>query len=80
MSHYAALWMILYADQVIISGQPSKEAITELLYTFGVGKHTSVVYINKRVVDGKGVRNIAPFTCFSLLFPLFFALTHILLS
>jgi hypothetical protein len=26
------------------------------------------------------VRNIAPFTCFSLFFSLFFALTHILLS
>lgn len=54
MSHHAALWMISYADQVIIGGQPSKEAIAELLYSSGVGKHTSVVYINKRVVDGEG--------------------------
>ena len=54
MSHHAALWMISYADQVIISGRPLKEGIAELLYTSGVGKHTSVVYISKRVVDGQG--------------------------
>jgi hypothetical protein len=45
--------MIAYVDQVIVSGQPSKDSITNLLYSSGVGKHTSIVYIN-RSLDGSG--------------------------
>lgn len=46
MSHYPAVWMISYGDQVIISGQPSKDAVENLLYSSGVGRHTSIVYLN----------------------------------
>lgn len=49
ISHQPAVWMISYADQVIISGQPSKDSISNLLYSSGVGKHTSIVYINRSV-------------------------------
>jgi len=44
--------MISYADQVISSGQPSKDSIAGLLYSSGVGKHTSLVYINRSVSAG----------------------------
>ena len=47
ISHYPATWMILYADQVIISGQPSMDAILSLLYSSGVGKHTLLIHLNK---------------------------------
>ena len=47
ISHYPAMWMISYADQVISGGQPSKDSIASLLYSSGVGKHTSLVYINR---------------------------------
>ena len=47
ISHHVTVWMLQYADQVIVGGQPSKDAIGNLLYSSGIGKHTSVVYINK---------------------------------
>ena len=47
ISHYVALWMASYADQVIISGQLSKTAVPGLLYSSGVGRHTSIVYLDK---------------------------------
>src|SRR5258705_8183945 len=46
--------MIPYANQVIISGQPSKDSISNLLYTSSVGSHTSIVYLNRKQ-DGSGV-------------------------
>ena len=52
ISHYPALWMISYADQVIIGGQPSNDAIGNLLYTSTVGTHTSVTYLNNQPGDG----------------------------
>jgi len=52
ISQYPGMWMISYADQVIIGGQPSKDAIGNLLYTSSVGTHTSVVYLNKQPGDG----------------------------
>ena len=47
ISHYVAMWVMAYADQVIMSGQPSVASIGNLLYSSGVGKHTSIVYLNK---------------------------------
>jgi hypothetical protein len=52
ISHHPAVWMISYADQVIVGGQPSHDAIGNLLYSSGVGKHTSIVYINRRLGAG----------------------------
>lgn len=52
ITHYPALWMISYADQVIISGQPSKESIKNLLYTSGIGSHTSIFYFNQQLGEG----------------------------
>lgn len=53
---------MLYADQVIIGGQPSKDAIGGLLYTSGVGKHTSIVYLGKRADDdGKVVVSVTQY-------------------
>ena len=52
-SHYPALWMIAYADQVIIGGQPSEDSISNLLYTSGVGTHTSIAHLNKQPGDGE---------------------------
>ena len=37
----------------MVGGQPSKDAIGSLLYSSGVGKHTSIVFING-ATDGKG--------------------------
>jgi hypothetical protein len=45
--------MMSYADQVIVSGQPTQDAIPGLLYSSVVGKHTSISYIG-RAVDSKG--------------------------
>ena len=59
ISHQVATWMMSYADQVIVGGQPSKDAIGNLLYSSGVGKHTSIVFINgttskkEKVTSGK---------------------------
>jgi hypothetical protein len=45
--------MITYADQVIVSGQPFKDSIANVLYSSGVGKHTSIIYIN-RILGNSG--------------------------
>ena len=47
ISHQPAVWMVSYADQVLVSGQPCTDSIANLLYSSGVGKHTSIVYINR---------------------------------
>jgi hypothetical protein len=52
ITHYPAIWMVSYADQVIISGQPSGDSIGNLLYTSGVGSHTSIVYLNRKPGEG----------------------------
>ena len=52
ISHQVGTWMISYADQVIVSGQPSKDAIGNLLYSSGVGKYTSIVYLNGTIGTG----------------------------
>ena len=46
-SHHPAMWMMSYANQAIISGQPSAAAIAGLLYSSPLGKHTSVTYLNR---------------------------------
>jgi hypothetical protein len=46
--------MILYADQVIVSGQPSEDAVPNLLYASDIGKHTSVTHLKKQ--DGGEVK------------------------
>lgn len=46
-SHHPAIWMMAYADQVIISGQNSAAAIGNLLYSCAVGKHTSITFLNR---------------------------------
>jgi hypothetical protein len=46
-SHHPAIWMMGYADQVIISGQNSGAAIGNLLHSCAVGKHTSITYLNR---------------------------------
>jgi hypothetical protein len=53
-AHHPAIWMMSYADQVIISGQPSGAAISGLLYSSPLGKHTSVTYLN-RATGGEAV-------------------------
>jgi hypothetical protein len=58
ISHHAVIWMISYAGQVIVGGQPSKDCISNLLYALSIGKHTSVVFINKI-----GAGTTATFTC-----------------
>jgi hypothetical protein len=43
---------MLYADQVIISNQPSKDAVPSLLYGSDIGKHTSVVHLDNHGKSG----------------------------
>ena len=50
ISHHVATWMMAYMDQVIISGQPSGDALSSLLYSSAVSKHTLIVHLNR--VDG----------------------------
>ena len=50
ISHHVATWMMAYVDQAIVSGQPSGDALGSLLYSSAVGKHTSIVHLNR--VDG----------------------------
>ena len=52
-SHHPAIWMMTYADQVIISGQPSAPAIGNLLYSSAVGKHTSILYLNRATKEAE---------------------------
>lgn len=49
--HPVAIWMISYADKVIASGQPSKDAMRALLYASDLGKHTSVTHLTKSGAD-----------------------------
>jgi len=53
--------MMSYADQVIISGQPSSDSIGNLLYTSGAGGHTSVIYLNRHPGMGKVVVNVSQY-------------------
>ena len=46
--HPVVIWMMLYADQVIISQQPSKDAVPNLLYSSDIGRHTSVIHLQKK--------------------------------
>ena len=39
--------MMEYANQVIISGQNSGAAISNLLHSCAMGKHTSITYLNR---------------------------------
>ena len=50
------MWMMSYADQAIISGQPSAAAIASLLYSSPSGKHTSVTYLNRIAEEEVGVQ------------------------
>lgn len=45
--HPVVIWMMLYADRVIISQQPSDKAVPNLLYSSDIGKHTSVIHLRK---------------------------------
>jgi hypothetical protein len=47
--------MMSYADQVAIGGQPSKDAVPGLLYTSAVGKHTSIIFLNRCLSGGEVV-------------------------
>ena len=47
ISHHIATWMMAYMDQVIISGQPSGDALSSLLYSLAVGKHMSIIHLNR---------------------------------
>jgi hypothetical protein len=53
ISHPVAIWMILYADQVIVSNQPSEDAVPNLLYVSDIGRHTSVTHLKRQ--DGGNV-------------------------
>lgn len=46
IGHYITIWMITYADKVIISGMKSPSCVPSLLYASDLGRHTSVVFIH----------------------------------
>ena len=48
IGHFVTLWMIKYADMVIVSGMKSHHCIGSLLYSSDIGRHTSVLFINVR--------------------------------
>ena len=48
ISQHLAVWMISYARQMIIGGQPLNDYIGNLLHGFSLGKHTSGIYIGKQ--------------------------------
>lgn len=47
VTHYVAIWMMSYADQVIVSGQPPQDAIPSLLYNSKLSKYTSTIFLNR---------------------------------
>ena len=47
ISHHVTTWMMAYVDQAIISGQPSGDALSSLLYSLAVGKHMSIIHLNR---------------------------------
>jgi hypothetical protein len=46
MSNHVAQWMVSYVDHVIVCGHKLEDAVRNLLYSSGVGKHTSIVHID----------------------------------
>jgi len=47
IGHFLSIWMITYADKVIINGMFSRSCLPTLLYASEIGHHTSVLFINK---------------------------------
>ena len=47
IGHFLNIWMITYADKVIINGMFSRSCLPTLLYASEIGHHTSILFINK---------------------------------
>ena len=46
IGHFIAIWMISYADKVIVTGMRSRTCISSLLYSSDIGRHTSIFFLN----------------------------------
>ena len=46
IGHFVTIWMITYADKVIVGNMRSKACISSLLSSSSIGHHTSILYIN----------------------------------
>ena len=65
IGHFVTIWMIKYADMVIVSGMESSLCITSLLYSSDIGRHTSILFIRAREgakkakkADSQGVEEV----------------------
>lgn len=66
IGHFVTIWMIKYADMVIVAGMESSLCIASLLYSSDIGRHTSILFIRAREgakpqetknADSEGVKN-----------------------
>ena len=46
IGHYVTIWMIKYADMVIVAGMKTELCISSLLYSSDIGRHTSILFIH----------------------------------
>lgn len=46
IGHFITIWMITYADKVIVGGMFSRSCLPALLYASEIGHHTSILFIN----------------------------------
>ena len=50
IGHYVTIWMLTYADRVIICGMPAVLCMSSILYATEIRRHTSVLHIYCNVV------------------------------
>lgn len=51
IGHFITIWMITYADKVIVNGMKSTLCISSLLYTSDIGRHTSILFLSNTKKD-----------------------------
>jgi hypothetical protein len=57
IGHFVAIWLISYADKIIVTGMSSRSSISSLLYTSDLGRHTSILFLHRE--KGKAALSVA---------------------
>lgn len=52
IGHFITIWMITYADNVIVVGMDSAACVPSLLYASDIGRRTSVLFLHNSKPDG----------------------------
>lgn len=55
IGHRVTIWMLTYADMVIVNGMAASTCISSLLYSSNLGIHTSILFLNNPDREGKNL-------------------------